>query len=112
MKFAIWGPTIGWLVRDTFRQALASGVCWLLLATSAICTIVCLSVTVEGGAALAAHGESPEFLPRGDRDARDPQQVRREGVAVVSGSVKLGFGAVSIPLARDTRGAIGNLELL
>src|SRR5882672_6995133 len=112
MKFSHLTTTIAWLIRDTFRQSLASGVCWLLLATSAICTLVCLSVTVEGEAPLKAPGENPEFLPRADRDAADGQIAAREGVAVVSGTVKLGFGAISVPLARDARSAVCNLELL
>ncbi|HEY7309609.1 MAG TPA: ABC transporter permease subunit [Gemmataceae bacterium] len=35
-----------WLVRDTFRQALHSGVFWLLLAVSVICVALCLTTTV------------------------------------------------------------------
>ena len=112
MKTTTWATTVTWLVRDTFRQSLATGVCWLLLATSAICTLVCFSVTVQGEAPLQAPGENPEFLPRADRDAVDPQIAAKEGVAVVSGNVKLGFGAISIPLARDAKSAVCNLELL
>jgi ABC-type transport system involved in multi-copper enzyme maturation permease subunit len=107
-----WATTVFWLVRDTIRQSFASGVCWLLLATSLICTAVCLSVTVVGEAPLQAAGESPEFLPRKDQDAINPEKAARDSVPVVSGSVKLGFGSVSVPLARDTRSAVCNLELL
>jgi hypothetical protein len=39
---------LGWLIRDTFRQALASGVFWLMLGVSAACVAVCLSVRVAG----------------------------------------------------------------
>ena len=35
---------VRWLVRDTFRQAPASGVFWLMLGVTGICTAVCLSV--------------------------------------------------------------------
>jgi ABC-type transport system involved in multi-copper enzyme maturation permease subunit len=112
MNTPSWITTVAWLVRDTFRQSLASGVCWLLLATTIICTLVCLSVTVEGEAPLAAPGENPEFLPRGDRDAADTKYAAREGVSIVNGSVKLGFGSISVPLARDAKSAVCNLELL
>jgi ABC-type transport system involved in multi-copper enzyme maturation permease subunit len=112
MNSPSWPTTIAWLVRDTFRQSLASGVFWLLLATSAICTVVCLSVTVEGQAQLQAPGENPEFLPRADRDAADRKKAEQEGVAVIDGKVKLGFGALSVPLARDAKSAVLNLELL
>jgi ABC-type transport system involved in multi-copper enzyme maturation permease subunit len=103
-------PTLLWLIRDTFRQSLASGVCWLLLATTAVCTIVCLSVTVEGEAPLKAGDNNPEFLPRGDRDAGE--LAAREKVPVVSGSAKLAFGAMSVPLARDRHSAVCSIELL
>jgi ABC-type transport system involved in multi-copper enzyme maturation permease subunit len=36
--------TIGWLVRDTFRQARATGIFWLMLGVSAVAMLVCLSV--------------------------------------------------------------------
>jgi hypothetical protein len=36
---------VGWLVRDTFRQALASGVFWLALAVTAVSAGLCLTAT-------------------------------------------------------------------
>jgi ABC-type transport system involved in multi-copper enzyme maturation permease subunit len=41
-----------WLVRDTFRQARASGVFWLMLAVTLGCVAACLSVTVVEGVPL------------------------------------------------------------
>jgi ABC-type transport system involved in multi-copper enzyme maturation permease subunit len=38
-----------WLIRDTFRQALASRVFWIMLTVSGVCTVFCLGVSVEGG---------------------------------------------------------------
>ncbi len=38
----------GWLVRDTFRQALASGIFWFVLALSGAAAAFCLSVTPAG----------------------------------------------------------------
>jgi ABC-type transport system involved in multi-copper enzyme maturation permease subunit len=40
-----------WLVRDTFRQALASRVFWIMLTVTGVCTVFCLGVSVEGGLA-------------------------------------------------------------
>jgi ABC-type transport system involved in multi-copper enzyme maturation permease subunit len=37
-----------WLVRDTFRQALASKVFWIMLAFSGLCTVFCLGISIEG----------------------------------------------------------------
>src|SRR5262245_22782792 len=39
-----------WLVRDTFRQAMAGKVFWIMLVVSGLCTIFCLGIRVEGGA--------------------------------------------------------------
>lgn len=41
---------VAWLVRDTFRQALASGSSWLMLAGSAACVALCLTAPVDGSA--------------------------------------------------------------
>ena len=54
---------VGWLVRDTFRQALASGICWLLLGVSTLSILVCLSVSVVGDVTLVRPDEQPDFLP-------------------------------------------------
>jgi ABC-type transport system involved in multi-copper enzyme maturation permease subunit len=40
-----------WLVRDTFRQALASRVFWIMLGVSAVFIIFCFSISMEPGAA-------------------------------------------------------------
>jgi len=45
---------VAWLVRDTFRQALASGPSWLMLAGSAACAALCLMAPVDGSAAAYA----------------------------------------------------------
>jgi hypothetical protein len=39
-------PILGWLVRDTFRQALASGVCTLMLGVTVLCAFLCLTVSI------------------------------------------------------------------
>ena len=41
---------LGWLVRDTFRQALAGWSSWLMLAGSAVCVALCLIAPLEGAA--------------------------------------------------------------
>src|SRR5262249_30693773 len=53
------------LVRDTFRQARASGIFWLMLGVSLICIVLCLSVSIQGDLPLHADGpDQPELLPR------------------------------------------------
>ena len=51
------------LIRDTFRQAWASGICWMMLAVTAICVVLCLSVNVSGDVALHGGDEPVLFLP-------------------------------------------------
>jgi ABC-type transport system involved in multi-copper enzyme maturation permease subunit len=115
------------MIRDTFRQALASGICWMMVAVSAVCVVLCLSVTVSGDLALQSDDEPAYFLPRAPRAGSpsgtsgaaapstptvDPEMARREGVETISGRVTLAFGAVSFPVSRDRRDAIHFLELL
>src|SRR5262249_27203237 len=57
---------IRWLVRDTFRQSLASRIFWVMLAVSALCVFVCLSVGVQGDVSLQRPDEPPEFVPKTD----------------------------------------------
>jgi len=52
------------LIRDTIRQALASGIFWLMLAVTIMCTVVCLSVSIQGDAPLQEKGDPGlEALP-------------------------------------------------
>ena len=112
MKFSANFRTIGWLIRDTFRQSLASGIFWVLLGISLVSIMVCLSAGVDNAAALNEPGENPDFLPRTDPDAQDPARVARSGVKVVSGEVTLAFGLLKVPLARDARSSIHFLQLI
>ena len=76
-----------WLVRDTFRQSLASGIFWLMLAIAVISILVCLSVSAVGGETKYryAPGERPEILPRSHPDAQDPEKLKRLGLEVPNG---------------------------
>jgi ABC-type transport system involved in multi-copper enzyme maturation permease subunit len=98
------------LVCDTFRQAVASNIFWLMLGVSGLCILVCLSVGVEGGARLHHEGELTEFL---SRDAEvDPVKAARSGVDIVGGELTLGFGAIRLPLGREAEDAIRFVQLL
>ena len=102
---------IGWLVRDTFRQARASGVFWLMLGVSALCIAFCLSVGVRGTASLK-HGDEPaEFLPANDPQA-DPAKAAASGVDIAGGEMTLAFGAVRVPLARDAGDGVRYIQLV
>jgi ABC-type transport system involved in multi-copper enzyme maturation permease subunit len=101
-----------WLVRDTFRQSVASGIFAILLAISVISILVCLSISVDGPTTLSQGDENPDFLPRQDVDAADSAKLKTSGVEVITGELTLGFGAFRVPLARDARGAVHFVELL
>jgi ABC-type transport system involved in multi-copper enzyme maturation permease subunit len=70
-----------WLIRDTFRQALANSVFWLMLASAAVVIFFCLGITIEGGESLR---------PTDDIGLDKPH-----------GRLNLAFGAWRIPLPRD-----------
>src|SRR5437870_5497698 len=71
---------IRWLVHDTFRQAWASGVFGLMLAVTALCVLLCLSVGVHGKPLNRSDGPA-EFLPASDPHA-DPAKAAAAGVDV------------------------------
>ena len=112
MRISASWTAVAWLARDTFRQSLASGIGWLLLALSGACIVVCLSVSVSAPVRLGPAGENPDFLPRFDGDAHDGAKVRQSGVAVADGSLRLAFGAVRVPIARDVAAAVHFLQLI
>jgi ABC-type transport system involved in multi-copper enzyme maturation permease subunit len=100
-----------WLARDTFRQAMASGLFWLMLGVSGLVTLVCLSVGVAGGAPLHRPGETAEFIPANDPQANS-SRIDVHGVDVISGELTIGFGAFRVPLGRDAPDAVRFLQLI
>jgi ABC-type transport system involved in multi-copper enzyme maturation permease subunit len=105
--------TIRWMFRDSLRQALASGVFWLLLAVSLLCSLFCLSAAIAGNPpSLERPDELTEFLPRHDPLAKDREKVARSAVSVVKGELTLGFGAFHMPLGRDAEDAVHLLQVL
>lgn len=112
MKDSIRYTTIGWLIRDTFRQSMASGIFWVLLVVSLLSIGLCLSIRVEGRPTLAIGDDNPDFLSRKEAEAKDTQKLDMSGVVVADGHLSLAFGAIDVPLARDTRSGIHFLELI
>jgi len=100
------------LAQDTFRQSFASGVGWLLLGLSTICIAVCLSVSVSGPKTMVASDGMASFLPRFDKQASDTKRLQSSGVSVADGSLRLAFGAIRVPIARDIRSAVHFLQLI
>jgi hypothetical protein len=103
--------TVACLVGETFRQSLAQGIFWMLLAVTTVCVLVCASASVENEAPLSRGHDAPDFLPRNDPDAADRDRAERSGVQVVSGELTLVFGSVRVPLARSARDAVRFVQL-
>jgi hypothetical protein len=116
------------LIKDTFRQASASGISWMMSAVTAVCVVLCLSVGVTGDVVLHSGDEPAFFLPHASAlavaprsasspEARslletDPETARRQGVETISGRMTLAFGAVSFPVSRERSDAVHFLEML
>ena len=117
-----------YLIKDTFQQARTSGVSWMMLAITALCTALCLSVTVSGDISLRNQDEPVLFLPHArtlqipsspaegkpiaSAIMTDAETSAREGIETVKGRVTLAFGAVSFPIVRERDDAVFFLELL
>jgi ABC-type transport system involved in multi-copper enzyme maturation permease subunit len=52
------------LTLDTFRQARASGIFWMMLIVTALCVVLCASVRISGDVPLHGGDEPPLFLPQ------------------------------------------------
>jgi ABC-type transport system involved in multi-copper enzyme maturation permease subunit len=92
---------VRWLIRDTFRQAVATRIFWIMLAVSGLCIAFCLSVGTEGGESLRRPGEQELF----DRNEKPFVGTNR-------GDMTLLFGAVRFELARDAESGVHFLQVL
>src|SRR5947209_15665875 len=97
-----------WLTWDTFRQALASRIFWVMLTLSAVAVLFCAGVGVRGGKLPHSDDEPPEFVPRGS--GVDERRAQRDGVFEVQGELTLAFGAVAIPHARDAVDSVHHMH--
>jgi len=81
------------LIRDTFRQALATGIFWLMLAVSAVSTVLCLTVDVAGD-------DRPPLL-------NVPQEDLRQSYAAIADAVTArlsqGAGVPRLPVVLISR---------
>src|SRR5437868_8220728 len=93
---------VRWLIWDTFRQAMAVRLTWVMLAVSLVAMLFCAGIGVRGGRVEWSANETPEFLPRGT----DASTAQSDGVQAVHGELTLAFGAVSVPHARDAADSV------
>jgi ABC-type transport system involved in multi-copper enzyme maturation permease subunit len=103
---------VRWLIRDTFRQARASGVTAAAWVVTAACTILCLSISVQGdaGPLPTGPGEDPAILPAAEAAKHRPQDL--EGIDIPNGEMTFLFGAFPVRLARTRADAVRFVEVV
>jgi ABC-type transport system involved in multi-copper enzyme maturation permease subunit len=89
------------LVRDTFRQSLASRTFWLVLGLSAVCIVVCLSVRLEGYTAVT---------PKGEIELFGPDRQPFTGLNKQAGTFSVAFGAIRLRQFRDGQAEVAFLQ--
>jgi ABC-type transport system involved in multi-copper enzyme maturation permease subunit len=96
------------MVRDTFRQSLASKLFWVMLGLTALATVFCFGISVTGDKDRERHPyEIPTYMPK----SQDSPAVRDEGIRVASGEVSLGFGLFKFPITKNRADSVRLLQL-
>ncbi len=92
-----------WIIGNTFRQAMASTVFWLLLGFSALAILFCLGLSIEGGDNLRPEGD---FLyhPKTGALLTEP--------TTDLGSISLFFGAFRVSLPRDRESGVHLVQVV
>jgi ABC-type transport system involved in multi-copper enzyme maturation permease subunit len=96
------------MVRDTFRQSLASKLFWVMLGLTVLCSVFCLGIQVTGDEEPERH---PFQLPVYMSKAEDNAKVRKEGIRVVSGEVSLGFGLFKFDVTKHRTDSVRLIQL-
>jgi ABC-type transport system involved in multi-copper enzyme maturation permease subunit len=93
-----------WMVRDTFRQSVASKLFWAMLTLTAVCVLFAASVTVTGtDERREKHpDELPLYLPKGQA---------AEGIREARGTVSLGFGMVQYQVTKSRSESVREVQL-
>jgi len=100
--------TVRWMVRDTFRQSLATRLFWVMLGLTALCTLFCLSISVTGDAPREKHpDELPLYVPK----SQATPDVKAEGIRVAGGSVSLGFGLFQFDVTKNRTDSVKLIQL-
>jgi ABC-type transport system involved in multi-copper enzyme maturation permease subunit len=130
--------TIRWMVRDTFRQSLASRLFWIMLGFNLLFILFCLSVRIVGeedrlplspsdidsrisleeatqlgrqklsNVGILAGGAGIEGIAQ----PYGVQYARKDGVDVLGTQISLGFGLFEVTKAKDRVDAVRFLQVL
>ena len=105
---------MGWMVRDTIRQSLASRLFWAMMALSAVCIVFCLGVSAKDAPRLPlAPGESKFAVPKTDPQLKkhDPAMGPPEVDILGGDELSLGFGAFTVSASRDRNDSVRFLQV-
>ncbi|MBL8864059.1 MAG: ABC transporter permease subunit [Planctomycetia bacterium] len=110
LAFAI--RTLRWMVRDTFRQSVATKLFWAMLAITFVCTLFCLSMTVTGDTPSSGKDyDAGGFITPAQAKELGEEKVKKEKLKVVSGEVSFGFGLMTVPIARYKDDAVRYVQI-
>lgn len=100
--------TVRWMVRDTFRQSVASKLFWVMLGITVLCTVFCLGTSVDVPGERARHpDEIPDRMPA----SHYTPQAAAEGVPQSGGRMSLGFGLVEFAVPKFRTDAVRYLQV-
>jgi ABC-type transport system involved in multi-copper enzyme maturation permease subunit len=112
MNLSIAIRTVRWMVRDTFRQSVATKLVWVMLAVTSVCALFCLSLTVTApSAATGDQYDASGFITPEQAKRIGEEKVKKDGLKVVSGEVSLGFGMMKVPVARHREDAVRYVQI-
>ncbi|MFO0825504.1 MAG: hypothetical protein U0792_20685 [Gemmataceae bacterium] len=102
--------TVRWMVRDTFRQSLASKLFWVMLGITALCTLFCLGMTITTPGERERH---PYEIPDRTRPGIDPdfEKAKETGIPVAGGTMTIGFGLFSFEVPKFKADAVKFFQL-
>ncbi len=92
-----------WIIGNTFRQALASSVFWILLGFSGLAITFCLGISIDGGANLRPDGDILYHPQTGEPLTGPVRDI---------GSLHLFFGAFRVNFSRDRESAVHLIQLI
>ena len=99
--------TVRWMVRDTFRQSLASKLFWVMLGITVICSLFCFGMSVNTPGERERHPfEIEDRIPKG----ADPKAAA-DGVPESGGTMTLGFGLFELEVPKFKTDAVKFFQL-
>ncbi len=118
MNLPLFLRAFRWLIWDTVRQAVASGLFWVMLAVTCITTLFCLSIGFQGGDLPANPPGQPTLLLPSEL----PESVvlptdratlaKKFDVSTAEGQISIGFGLLEIEMNRDRATYVRYIQLL